>query len=117
MHATLTAKTIKHPDENGDVAYLEVVGGVEGGKLSLIKSIGDRQYKNLSAICDRELARVGLANQEQYQVWMKKYGKWEAQSEHGPLTLEQAKRVLGSIKQFFDPSENPSKILPYSEKP
>ena len=61
MRATLTAKTIRHYDENGYVAYLEVVGGV-GGKLSCIRSIGDRQYKNLSAICDRELARVGLAD-------------------------------------------------------
>ena len=61
MRATLTAKTIRHYDENGYVAYLEVVGGVEGGKLSRISSIGDRQYKNLSAICDRELFRVGLA--------------------------------------------------------
>ena len=60
MRATLTSKTIRHYDENGDVAYLDVVGGV-GGKLSCIRSIGDRQYKNLSAICDRELARVGLA--------------------------------------------------------
>jgi hypothetical protein len=63
MRATLTAKTIRHYDENGYVAYLEVVGGVDGGKLSRISSIGDRQYKNLSAICDRELARVGLAYQ------------------------------------------------------
>lgn len=73
-----------------------------------------RQLKDdnkLSAICDRELRRVGLA--EQFVVWIKEDGQWVEQGD-GPMGRATADRVAREIKQDFDIAV---KVLPVGQEP